>query len=136
MRNLSECGRRLKWAGGENDFDLGDRRVFKVLAGALGSVPIVFMQRGYPMFGGVLQGQYGDTPAACLKRFDQSVYSLTDVERVIELGLWGGGMQPADVVSLSDRFVRGKPLAANASLAFEVLAALFVKVGENGRAST
>ena len=38
-----------------------------------------------------LPGQYGNTPAACFRRFEEGVYSISDVERVIEWGLIGGG---------------------------------------------
>ena len=135
MKSGSTCARRFKWAGGESDFDLGHERVLKVLGGDLCLLPFEFLARGYPIDGSVLKGQFGNTPAACLKRFDQAVYSIKDVERVIELGLWGGGMRAADVINLSDRFVRGKPLVPSASLAFEILAALFVEVAENANAS-
>lgn len=127
MTTMTECGRRLKWAGGEHDFDLGAPRALKILAGDLGGIPHAFICRGYfYAVGGALDGQFGDTPAACLKRFEQGVYSIQDVERIIEIALYGGGMSAGEAVARVDKHVRGRPLAANALIAYEVLAALFV----------
>ena len=67
-----------------------------------------------------------DTPAACLLRFEHAAYSDIDVERIIELGLIGGGMAERDVEALLDAHVRGQPLGPNAMIAMGVLAALFV----------
>ena len=77
-----------------------------------------------------LEGQHGATPAACLKRFIEQVYSVSDVENVIALGLIGGGMDTDDAFDLVAKHVTGQPLAANALIASEVIAALFVGAQE------
>lgn len=108
----------ITWAGGTHVFDVRSRRVSWMLLQA---------QHPFP-------GQYGDTPAACLKRFEEAVYAPDDVERVIRIGLVGGGMSEDEADALVMEHVRGKPLAPNANVAFEVLAALFVEVTENASA--
>jgi hypothetical protein len=77
-------------------------------------------------------GQFGSTPAACLKRFDEGVYSPDDIERVIRIGLIGGGMSPDEADALVFEHVRGKPLSDNAAFAFQVLATLFMEVTDAG----
>ena len=106
----------ITWAGGTHAFDLTSRRVSWMLLQA---------QHPFP-------GQYGSTPAACLRRFDESVYAPDDIERVIRTGLIGGGLTEAEADSLVAEHVRGKPLAPNAAVAFEVLASLFVEVTDAG----
>ncbi|MFZ5678500.1 MAG: GTA-gp10 family protein [Pseudomonadota bacterium] len=113
---MSECARDITWAGGKHVFDLGDPRV-----------RLMMQVRGLP-------GQYGNTPAACFRRFEEGVYSTEDVERVIELGLIGGGLLRGEAEQLLDAHVRAKALAPNAMLAMNVLTALFVGA-ENADAS-
>lgn len=103
-----ECARVINWAGGTHTFNLNHPWVRNVLS-----------FRGIP-------GPNGDTPAACFSRFDAGNYSIDDVERVIELGLIGGGMTKREAGTLLDAHVRGKPVAPNALIAIEVLAAMFV----------
>jgi hypothetical protein len=131
MTNLTSCGRSERFAGQERDFDLGQRYVLCVLSGDPGSAQTEWMMR-YGMEA-PLTGQYGDTPAACLKRFENGVYSIRDVEILLSLGLWGGGMPLSDAIRLSNENVRGKPLGDHAALAFRVLGSLFVG-GANVRA--
>lgn len=121
---MSACAKQIEWAGGKHVFDLGEAKVRAVLAeerakyfgrtsqGVLDLRPLV--------------GQFGETPAACLRRFEENVYSLADVERVILYGLWGGGLSFAAADDLVEQHVRGKPLAPNAPVAFAVLSSLFV----------
>ncbi len=111
-----KCARVINWAGGSHTFNLNHRWVRNVLS-----------FRGIP-------GPNGDTPAACLARFDGGNYSIADVERIIELGLIGGGMPERDVEALLDAHVRDKPLGPNAMIAMEVLAALFVGDANAARA--
>ncbi|MBN8976150.1 MAG: gene transfer agent family protein [Rhizobiales bacterium] len=106
----------IAWAGGEHAFDLTSRRVSWML-----------LQSQHPF-----PGQYGTTPAACLKRFEESIYSPDDIERVLLIGLIGGGLSEADADAIVAEHVRGKPLAPNAAVAFEVLASLFVEVTDAG----
>lgn len=103
-----KCARVITWAGGTHTFNLNHAWVRNVLS-----------FRGIP-------GANGSTPAACLARFDAGNFSIDDVERVLELGLIGGGMSERDVEALLDAHVRSKPLAPNVMVAVEVLAALFV----------
>jgi hypothetical protein len=95
------------WAGGSHPMTLNHPWVRNVLS-----------VRGLP-------GDYGSTPAACFKRFEQGIFSTDDVERVIELGLIGGGMSRAEAESLVDRFVRSRPVLENSATAFSALATLF-----------
>jgi hypothetical protein len=95
------------WSGGEHIFNLNHPWVRNVLS-----------VRGLP-------GDYGSTPAACFKRFEQGIFSSDDAERVIELGLIGGGMSRAEAEELVDRHVRTKPVLENSATAFSVLATLF-----------
>ncbi|MEH2542810.1 GTA-gp10 family protein [Bradyrhizobium sp. AZCC 1699] len=104
MNDTSDCSRELEWPGGKHVFNLGHPWVRDVLS---------------------VRGLNG-TPAACLKRFDEGVFAAEDVERILELGLIGGGLSRAEADSLIDQHVSRKPLAANAVIAFEILAALFV----------
>lgn len=104
----NECARDISWAGGKHTFNLNHPWVRNVLS-----------YRGIP-------GPNGATPVACLKRFDEGNYSIDDVERVLELALIGGGNAESEVDQLLNDHVRGKPLAPNAMIAIEVLAALFV----------
>jgi hypothetical protein len=104
----NECARVIIWAGGKHTFNLNHPWVRNVLS-----------FRGIP-------GANGNTPAACLSRFDAANYSIDDVERVLELGLIGGRMPEREVDAILDAHVRGKPLAPNVMIAIEVLAALFV----------
>lgn len=107
MSDDDKCARTFEWAGGTHTFNLNHPWVRAVLA-----------HRGIrdPL----------DTPPACLLRFDQGTYSEIDIERVIELGLVGGGMSERDVETLLDQHVRSKPLAPIAMLAAQVLSAFFV----------
>jgi hypothetical protein len=107
---MSDSARTVTWAGGSNTFDLNSPRVAWMLRQAM---------RPFP-------GHFGDTPAACLKRFEESVYSPDDVERILRIGLIGGGMSESEADVMIADHVRNQPLAPNATVAFEVLAALFV----------
>ena len=107
---MSESAREITWAGGTHTFDLNSRRVSWMLRQA---------QHPFP-------GLYGSTPAACLKRFEEAVYSPDDIERVMRIGLIGGGMLESDVDGLIAEHVTGKPLAPSVMLAHAVIAALFI----------
>lgn len=115
---MSECARVIHWADRSDTFDLAHPWVRNVLA-----------YRGLP-------GQFGDTPVACLKRFEEGVYSTDDVERVIELGLIGGGKSRADAHALVEQHVRRSPIGSSAIVAFDVIAALFIGAVPDAVAST
>jgi hypothetical protein len=108
MNKDSKCARNVTWAAGTHTFDLSHPHVWKVLS-----------IRGLP-------GVNGATAVACLARFDSGSYSLDDVERVLELGLIGGGASKAEADKILTDHVRGKPILPNALLAMQVLSALFV----------
>jgi len=108
--------KEIVWSGGSHCFDLTSRRA---------SWMLLYDQHPFP-------GQYGDTPAACLKRFEDGVYSPDDVERILRIGLIGGGMTENAADFLIADHVRGKPLASNAAVAFQVLASIFVEVTDAG----
>jgi hypothetical protein len=104
----NQSARTVTWVGGTHTFDLAHPWVWSVLS-----------IRGLP-------GPNGATPAACLARFHDGTYSLEDCERVIELGLIGGGATRPEATKLLNDHVRGKPIAPLALIAFEILGALFI----------
>lgn len=121
---MNECAKEIEWAGGKHVFNLNHPRVLDVIAGNrsrhfarthTGALPLL-----------PLQGQYGDTPAAALRRFEEGCYGISDIERVILYGLWGGGMGFAAADDLVEQHVRNKPLHRNAVIAYGVLSNLFV----------
>lgn len=107
MTNITDTPRAMIWSGGEHVFNLNHRWVRNVLS-----------IRGLP-------GDYGSTPAACFKRFEQGIFSTDDVEQVIYLGLVGGGMSCAEAENLVDNHVRARPVLESSATAFSVLASLF-----------
>ncbi|TAI63460.1 gene transfer agent family protein [Bradyrhizobium sp. Leo170] len=115
MSESDPCARTIVWSGETYILNLSHKWVRRVL--------------GY-------RGINGRPPAAVLLGFETGAYTVDDVERILELGLIGSGMDERDADKLLDQHVRGKPIAANAVIAFEVLAALFVgKVQTNVDAS-
>lgn len=126
MTTLNECARELEWSGGKHVFCLNRPDVIAVLSGDPRTPKLTRSKAGKVIRLEKLTGANGDTPAAALQRFDGGTYSIPDIERVLLLGLWGGGMPLPDAHDLINAHVRGKPLATNASTAFEVLAALFL----------
>jgi hypothetical protein len=68
----------------------------------------------------------GPAPATCLAKFESGNYSTDEVERILELGLIGGGMSEREADALLNADVRGKPIASNAGVAAGLLVALFV----------
>lgn len=122
------CAREIKFAGELRTFNLNDPTVLATIAGAHDIRNLQLLMK----FAGQrpLVGQFGDTPAACLKRFLEQVYSVSDIENVISLGLIGGGMAADEAFQLVKEHVTGKPLAANALIASEAISALFVGAAE------
>jgi hypothetical protein len=122
---MNQCAREVTWAGGVHVFNLNDPRVLKVLNGDPEAVKILRTRTGVFTLE-PLRGQFGDTPAACFRRFQEGVYSLPDIERVLLYGLWGGGIKFGEADALVEEFVRNRPIHQNAVIAFGVLADLFV----------
>lgn len=112
------------FAGEVRTFNLNDSTVLAAIAGGHDLRHMGLLMRF--MGRAPLAGQYGDTPAACLKRFLEQTYSISDIENVITLGLIGGGMDTDDAFDLVAKHVTGQPLAANALIASQVMSALFV----------
>jgi hypothetical protein len=110
---MSEIKKPINWSGGEHAMTLNHPWVRNVLS-----------IRGLP-------GDYGSTPAACFKRFEQGIFATDDVERIIYLGLIGGGMTTRQSDDLIDRFVRSRPVLENSGTAFAVLATLFTDAPDN-----
>lgn len=108
----SETAREIQWAGGTHTFNLNHPWVRQVLS-----------IRGLP-------GDFGSTPAACFKRFNEGIWGNDDVERVIELGLIGGGLSDTDAEALVNQHVRSKPVLESSALAMTVLSTLFVAAPE------
>jgi hypothetical protein len=118
--------RKIEFAGKTRIFNLNEPKVLAMIAGGAKlkqvarMVTIARLGIGRAPFA----GQYGDSPAACHRRFVEKVYSAEDVENVIALGLIGGGMPEDEAFALIDEHVHGKPLEANAQIASETIAAL------------
>src|SRR5690348_9271381 len=107
MTDTTDTVKPIIWAGGSHSMTLNHRWVRNVLS-----------IRGLP-------GDYGSTPAACFKRFEQGGFSTDDVEEIIYLGLVGGGLSREEADSLVDKHVRSRPVLENSATAFSVLATLF-----------
>ena len=107
MTDLNTTPKPMIWSGGEHVFTLNDPYVRNVLS-----------IRGLP-------GNFGDTPAACFKRFEQNIFSTDDVERVIYLGLIGGGLSIKEASTLVEKFVKSRPILENSNTAVSVLFTLF-----------
>jgi hypothetical protein len=106
------CARTITWGNEAYTLNLNHRWVRNVLN-----------FRGLP-------GVNGNSPAAALARFEAGIYSIEDVERVLELGLIGAGMSERDADNLLDQHVRGKPIGENAGSAAALLVALYIGVGK------
>ena len=130
--NTNRCARQISFAGKVRTFNLNDPKVLAMIAGGakLKQVSRMITIARLGIGRAPLAGQYGDTPAACHKRFLEKTYSATDVENVITLGLIGGGMAEDEAFALVDEHVVGKPLDANALIASETIAALFADAGD------
>ncbi|GAB1716200.1 MAG: hypothetical protein NTAFB05_12420 [Nitrobacter sp.] len=124
--------RQIKFAGKTRTFNLNDPKVLAMIAGGakLKNVARMVTIARLGIGRAPLAGQYGDSPAACHRRFVEKVFSALDVENVIALGLIGGGMPEDKAFELVDEHVAGKPLEANALIASEVIAALVAGTGD------
>ena len=107
MTEIITTPKPMIWSGGEHVFNLNHPYVRSVLS-----------IRGLP-------DDFGSTPAACFKRFEQGIFSTDDVERVIYLGLIGGGLSIKEAETLVAKSVRSQPVLENSATAFSVLATLF-----------
>jgi hypothetical protein len=104
----NECSRTVKWSETTYTLTLNHPWVRNVLS-----------FRGIP-------GDNGSSLTSVLNRFETGSYSLEDVERVLELGLIGGGLSERDADALLNQHVRSKPIADNAGVAAGLLVALFL----------
>lgn len=103
-----ECARTVKWGETEYNLTLNHPWVRNVLN-----------YRGIP-------GENGSSLASVTNRFETGTYSIEDVERILELGLIGGGMSERDADALLSQHVRGQPLVENAGIAAGLVVALFM----------
>lgn len=108
MTEVDPCARAITWGEQTYDLNLNHPWVRRVLS-----------YRGIP-------GPNGNSPAACLARFEAGNYSTDDIERVLELGLIGAGMPEVHADKLLDQHVRGKPIASNAGAAAALLIGFYV----------
>lgn len=104
---MSETLKPIKWAGGEHAMTLNHPWVRNVLSVC-----------GLP-------GDYGNTPAACFKRFSSDLYSIEDIERIFYLGLIGGGMTIRDAQAVVEKEISTRPLLETGPVAMAVLSTLF-----------
>lgn len=103
-----ECARTVKWGGTEYNLTLNHPWVRNVLN-----------YRGIP-------GENGSSLASVTHRFETGAYSIEDVERILELGLIGGGMSERDADAVLNQHIRGQPLADNAGIAAGLVVARFM----------
>ncbi|WP_316227883.1 MULTISPECIES: gene transfer agent family protein [unclassified Bradyrhizobium] len=108
MTDTDPCARQVTWGDSTYPLNLNHPWVRRVLS-----------FRGLP-------GHNGNSPTACIARFENGTSSIEDVERVLELGLIGAGMSERDAEQLLDRHVRNKPIGDNAGHAGGLLVALYV----------
>jgi len=72
---MSKCAKSVTWAGGTHVFDW---RAARCVDAAIAPSAVPWTVRRHA--------------AACLRRFDEGVYSPTDIERIFEIALIGGGL--------------------------------------------
>lgn len=73
-----------------------------------------------------IPGENGSSLASVTSRFEAGAYSIEDVERILELGLIGGGMSEREADALLNQHVRGQPLVENAGIAAGLVVARFL----------
>ncbi|QDM16743.1 gene transfer agent family protein [Tardiphaga sp. vice352] len=106
MTENSTTPKPMIWSGGEHVFNLNHPWVRSVIS-----------IRGLPVS--------GSTPTACYQRFVNDLYSSEDIDRVIFLGLVGGGLSLKEADDLVGRFVRDRPVLENVKIAFYALRTYF-----------
>lgn len=99
------CARAVEWGGQTYSLNLNHRWVKRVLD---------------------YRGINGKPAAMVMAGFGTGAYLFDDVERILELGLIGGGTGEREANALLDTHVRGKPIDVNAGHAANVLAGLFM----------
>lgn len=129
---VDPCERRIVFAGKERVFNLNNKLVINMVEGGqsvfsldMFKLPAAFIQRNYRHGNYPLAGTFGYTFAAAQRRFEESCYSLNDVEQIITLGLYGGGMDAEEAFRLVAEHVSGEPILQNALIAYEVVVGLF-----------
>lgn len=105
---IDECARTVNFGETEYKLTLNHPWVRNVLN-----------YRGIP-------GENGSSLASVTNRFESVAYSIEDVERILELGLIGGGMSEKDADAVLNQHVRGQPLVDNAGIATGLVVALFM----------
>jgi hypothetical protein len=110
---VDPCARTVEWGGATYNLNLNHPWVRRVLN---------------------YRGVNGKPTPALLLGFGSGAYSIEDIDRVLELGLVGGGMDEREAGALLDTYVRGKPIATNAGIAAELLGGLFMEKNDDASA--
>ncbi|WP_234680792.1 GTA-gp10 family protein [Bradyrhizobium monzae] len=113
MSEIDPCARTITWGEETYGLNLNHPWVRRVLS---------------------YRGINSKPAASLLLGFETGAYSIDDIERILELGLVGSGMPERDADKLLDQHVRGKPVAANAAAAADLLMALYVGKPDDARA--
>jgi hypothetical protein len=112
VTEIDPCARTITWGEQTHSLNLNHPWVRRVLS---------------------YRGINGKPAASLLLGFETGAYSIEDIERLLELGLIGSGMPERDADKLLDQHVRGKPVAANAAVAADLLMALYVGKPDDAR---
>jgi hypothetical protein len=113
MSEADPCAREIVWGEQTYTLNLNHPWVRKVLS---------------------LRGINGKPPVTLLLGFETGNYSIEDVERVLELGLIAS-MPEREADKLLDAHVRNQPIAPNATIAADLLLALYTGKPANANAS-
>jgi hypothetical protein len=105
VTEIDPCARSITWGDQSYNLNLNHKWVRRVLS---------------------YRGINGKPPAALLLGFETGAYTVDDVERVLELGLIGAGLDEREADKLIDAHVRTKPIGENAGTAAALLAALYI----------
>ncbi|UVO33797.1 gene transfer agent family protein [Bradyrhizobium arachidis] len=104
MSEIDPCARTITWGNQTYSLNLNHPWVRNVLS---------------------WRGVNGKPPAALLLGFETAAYTTEDVERILELGLIGAGMNEREADKLLSTHARSKPIAVNARAAAELLIGLY-----------
>jgi Phage tail tube protein, GTA-gp10 len=78
-----------------------------------------------------LQDKCAAGPAQIMGRLADQTWRIDDIRETIRLGLIGGGKIPIDALTLTIRYVDARPWMENREIAFLILQAAVIGVGED-----